>query len=395
MAEARGPRWPRRAWGDHGRAAGSTLVGCGVRSTTSGCCSWTRSTRSAAPITCRSFPGSAHTHGPPSIAWPRMPTPRPDQRLGQGATAACSSTGGTRRRCCRSSCSRSCAGGSRGRRRSPRSRRAFGRRRIPSCSSRCSRPCASGPDPRRRARHAGPQAREPVVQLERGQGRVGLPRRGSISPSAARSPPAPTIAAPSRSSPARRSGRRPRRWSSTPAFRGSARRHPPTCPATTSCARSAGDDCPAQPGERGDRGAGRGARRRAQAADRPAALNRAPKRTAHIGRRWGQFNRPQWGHCRRLHPPWGAAATDPNALAITSEAAASGRRGGAAAVRPQQARRGPSLRRSHSGESERVARPAFRAMGKPRTPHIGPLMWPLASHTSTRAVGTSSVNQPS
>ena len=60
-----------------------------------------------------------------------------------GRDRPCSSTGGTRLRCCRSSCSRCCAGGWRGRRSSPRTARRWSRR-SPSCSSRCCARCASG-----------------------------------------------------------------------------------------------------------------------------------------------------------------------------------------------------------------------------------------------------------
>jgi hypothetical protein len=60
-----------------------------------------------------------------------------------------------------------------------------------------------------------------------------------------------------------------------------------------------------------------------------------PTRRPTPEREQGLALRPRGG----LPAPWGAAAADPNALAITSEAAASGRRPGAAAVRPRRASR--------------------------------------------------------
>jgi hypothetical protein len=33
------------------------------------------------------------------------------------------------------------------------------------------------------------------------------------------------------------------------------------------------------------------------------ALKMSANRQATIGRRWGQFKRPQWGQTKRLHPP--------------------------------------------------------------------------------------------
>lgn len=79
--------------------------------------------------------------------------------------------------------------------------------------------------------------------------------RGSSSRSAAPWRPARTTAARSRSWPAKPTGRRPRRSTSTRACAGSARRHPTIWPAMTSCARArrARDDRPSQPGDRGDR----------------------------------------------------------------------------------------------------------------------------------------------